>query len=474
MPSNQQESLARPLRHSGEVWSSRLVAGQRDLAHQLATVLCPQTSAAGIGQAGDWLLAADGTAVMYPWSFKATDMITQGPAEWGYDPVTLSPLAGSTRPVDLSANRAYLTSDGRIVETAAGGPLPSDSHALSEQTVWFLPRPPDFHPVLLVSESETLEEGTGFICAGAWIMFYTNPEALWPGHLIVSFGVRVARSWKSGMLKADSLYTSGREIALYRRNTQCLRQFERALCEVAGLPILETEGQVVRIESAGNQVAHWLADGRCFRLPVSTPYTVGSSVPAGVGHILQLRHQSLQGGDWWRGRPWGAAGLPIWVFRPHFFSFSVRDEQVAAVSREEGGKLRAKLEFGQNSRAESLYWEWQAMAERQQGTETMARGILGFTAAGQTKQVNALETYVTVCGPWLAVVETSLDVVDPSAFRRVTDFIVRERPAGLRVFTAGTDESFTVPEAQRIYLNTGEMALLDGDPAGAPAIPLGY
>lgn len=471
--SNQLEESTKPLLYSGSAWHNRLIEDQLPLARQAASLFSPLTSAAYFDEIGNWISGVPGCPIFYPWAFKPTDVQVQGPDFWGYDAVTGRPVFSERQPTDVSRAHAYLTDDRRVVETQAGdvNSLPTDL-ILSDQTVWFLPRPADFHPVVLIAESGTLVEGTGFICAGNWVMFYANPLTLWPEGVIVSQSVRIARSWKSSTLKADNLHTSGREIALYRRNTQNLRQFERAICEIAGLPLLDVEGVLVRMETGGNQTIHWLDDGRSFILPGDSPYTLGQVVPANSGHILQLRHQALNGANWWRSRPWQATGIPIFVFRSNFFGFAIKDEMTAAFSLEDGPALRARLAIGQDPAAEDLFWTWQAGQERRLGTEILARGLLGFTAGGQTKPANPLEVFAQPLGPWLAVVETSLDLVDPRAFQEVADFIERERPAGMQVYLAGSSQAFTVPEFYAMYLTTGE--LTDIEPQVALAMPLGY
>ena len=159
------------------------------------------------------------------------------------------------------------------------------------------------------------------------------------------------------------------------------------------------------------------------------------------------------------------------LVRLNFFGFSLRDEMVQSYSEADGIAVRARLALNQDDRAEDLYWQWQHDQERTQGTEILA-DICGFTAAGQTGQENALGLYASVMGPWLAVIETSLDLVDYPAFRRVMDFVERERPAGMQVYVAGSGASFTVPEYHAIYLNTGEVVDIASDVV--LAMPLAY
>lgn len=469
----QLEAGSKPLLPCGSVWYNRLVEDQLPLAREVALLLNSSRLATDFDELGNWLSGAPGSPVLYPWSFSPADVQLQGPANWGYDPLTNQPLTAPLPPTDISRPHAYLTDDGRIVETQTGDPdsLPADI-TLAEQTVWFLPRPQDFHPVMMISVSQTLTEGPGFVVAGNWVMLYQNPQQLWPEGVIPAWCIRVARSWKSSSLRVDNLRTAGREIARYKRASQNLLQFERALCEAAGLPILEADGLIVRQETGGNQVIHWLEDGRSFTLPVSSPYQPGSVVYAGSGHILQLRHQSLQGVDWWRGRPWGAAGLPIFVFRPNFFGFSIKDQTVGSWCTSDGQGLRGRMAFDQDPQLEDQFWDWQAAQERRLGVETLAAGLLGFTADGQTGTANPLEVFTGVYGPWLAVVETSLDVVDPRAFNELLSFIDRERPAGMQVFLTGTSEAFTSPSYYSVFLETGQLVEIETDVV--PAIPLGY
>lgn len=479
----QVEEQSRPLFHSGQVWRERLVEEQLPLARQMAMLLTSVSTSHAFYEAGSWLDGKEGVPQLYPWRFLPSDVLVQGPAYWGYD-VEGKPRFGEPTLDDLSRSRAYLMADGRVVESRAGDatsiPAPAD---LSPQTVWFLPLPEGFRPVSLVSLVGTLLEGSGFICAGNWILLYQNPLELWPNGIAVATCVRTKASWKSTTLRANRLHTSGRDLALYRRNSQNLKQFERALCEVAGIRVLDQDGLVVRMETGNNVIIHWLDDGRSFTLPVASPYTTGALVPAGSGHILSLRHQGLQGDLWWQGRPWGSRGIPIFEFRPGFYGFSLKDETVGAFAMADSFALsgiafsgeslvygetpfvysgdpiglRARLALEQDAEAEDAFWLWQADQERRLGAETFARDVLGFTESGETKPVNALGVFAGIYGPWLAVVETSLDEVDPIAFQEVSDYIERERPAGMQVFLAGTSLSFSSPEFYAVYLNTGEL-----------------
>ena len=494
----QVEEQSRPLTHAGQVWRERLNADQLPLARQMAALLNSVSTANAFYEAGAWLDGREGVPQLYPWRMSSAEIQVQGPGYWGYDSEG-QPRFGVPTLEDLSRARAYLTADGRIIETATGDPntLPEDIE-LSPQTVWFIPKPEEYRPVTLISPGQTLVEGTGFLCAGNWIMLYQNPLDLWPDLLVVSTAIRTARSWKSTTLRANHLHTSGKELALYRRNSQNLKQFERALCELAGLRILEQDGLIVRQETGNNVVVHWLEDGRCFTLPVTSPYEPGSIVPAGSGHILRLRHQQLQGDMWWQGRPWGAAGIPIFVFRPGFYGFSIRDELVSAYAHAEyaptapltfegdlitySGEgivygtgpavLRGRLALMQDEDAEAAYWAWQAAQERRLGTQTFARDILGLTDEDPLNTVNALGVFASIYGPWLAVVETSLDAVHPVAFREIMDYISRERPSGMQVFLAGSGQSFSAPEFYSVYLNTGELVQID--PEVLLALPLAY
>jgi hypothetical protein len=483
---------SRPLKYAGQVWHERLVVEQLPFARQMASLLSVAGIANTVDCLGSWVSGEESNAEFYPWSVKPADVLVQGPATWGYDPETLMPKRGAASYSDLSRSRAYLTADGTIIETTTGDidTLP-EGLTLAEQTVWFIPRPTGTRPVMLISEKLTLVEGTGFILSPSWILLYRNPFDLWPDGTVVSMSARLRRSWKSTTLKADHLFTSGREVAKYKRNTQNLKQFELALCELAGLPVLDREGYVVKIETCGSQILHWLDDGRSFELPIESPYVVGSLVPAHSGHILQLRHEGFQGEDWWRSRYWGARGIPIFMLRPNFYGFAVKDEYVPAVSYDDDGALRAKLIFNQDPEAENRFWSWQAAQEKKLGVQTFAVDILGLDsdyepllqtnghpvyqgAAGGAYEgdpiyvrkaqdpqlVNGLEVFMSTYGPWFAVVETSLDKVNRVAFNEVMDFVERERPAGMQVFVAGTSSSYSVQELYDVYLNTGELVEL--------------
>lgn len=440
--SQQIEDVTKSLRYCGRIWSDRLVEEQKPLARQIAS-LFPR-AADLVVQAGEHALGYSDCTALHVWTYLPEELQVQGPERR-----PINELTGGT-------DRPFLTRAGWLAVIPAGNPasVPTD-FPLAEQTVWFLPRPPQLHPTLLISERGILCEGAGFRCLGAWLVFFENPRDLWPEGVIISRSRYVSPSWKSTTLGADRLRSSGREITRYRRQTQNLRQFERALCEVAGLPLLETDGTVVHLEVTPDYSLHWLEDGRSFLLPGPSPYHVGSQVSAGSGHILHLRHQALQGSDWWRGRPWTAAGIPLFVFRPGFFGVSIKDLMVPAISYEDTQGLRGRLVLG--CPEEEAFWEWQARQERRlaPGSAGLAE-ILGFTEPGQSSMVNALELFVRVYGPWLSVVETTLDLVDPQAFEAVKNFIERERPAGSLHFLRGHSRPYGDDLYQEIALATGE------------------
>lgn len=502
------DQKARPLLPAGQAWYERIVDDQLPLVRQVASILDQVNAGLNFDSIGDYLSGVSGGSSMFVWSFKAADVTIQGPPLWGYDGTTLKPSRDQPAITDVSRARAYLTATGEVVETETGDvdSLPSEI-VLSEQTVWFVPAPPDHKPCALISEIMTLFDGAAFLSSGRWLLFFVNPFELWPDGVVVSYGVRTKNSWKSSTLRADRLYTSGIEVAKYKRDSQNLKQFERALCEVAGLKILDRDGLVVRQETGNNMVIHWLDDGRSFTLPVYSPYLPGSVVEAGSGHVLQLRHQDLQGTDWWRSRPWGAIGLPVFAVRPGFYGFSFPDRECPVVFYEDGDAMRAKLVIDQDEEAETLFWDWQAAQERRMGVQTLATYVLSasdevdqividseavqpllaadgsqiFDASGNTLYVavstdfqirSALGTIASVFGPWLAVVETSLDANDPRAFRELVDFVNRERPAGVQVYCVGTGGSFEAPQFYDVYLDTGELVAMDSNTV--LALPLGY
>ncbi len=490
---------AKPLIPSGQAWYERIVDEQLPLVRQVASILDQVNAGLAFDTIGDYLSGVPGGSSMFVWSFKASDVTIQGPPLWGYDSSTLQPRLAQPAITDISRARAYLSSTGEVIETEAGDAdsLP-EGLVLAEQTVWFMPAPEDHKPCALVSETMTLFDGSAFMSSGKWLVLFVNPLELWPDGVVVSYGVRSKHSWKSSTLRADQLFTSGIEIAKYKRDSQNLKQFERALCEVAGLKILDEDGVVVRQETGNNLVIHWLEDGRNFTLPVYSPYIPGSVVEAGSGHVLQLRHRDLQGTDWWRARSWGSTGLPVFAVRPGFYGFSFPDKECPVLLDEDEAGLRAKLVVDQDLEAENLFWAWQAAQEKRMGVQTLAVDILGadadfmqplldsegnpiLSAGGNPLYVsedtsllthNALGLMATVCGSWLAVVETPLDAYNPRAFRELVDFISRERPAGVQVYCVGTGGSFSSPQFYDVYLDTGELVTMDS--STVLALPLGY
>lgn len=439
------KDMAKPLRYSGEIWSQRLDKSQQPMVRQLVGLFLGSAEDR-MYQASKWVLGEETTATLFVSRFRPVDVLPQ----LGVD-------SGRT-----DIDRGYFLEDGRIIDVAAGTSfVPPVGAALSAQACWILPRPAGRHPVLLISEKDTLVEGTGFVIAGRWMVFFTNPEELWPDGVMVGRALMNRRSGKASALADAELETSGRQIALYRKKTQNIRQFERALCEVAGLPVLDEDGVIVAMERGPAGIIHWLDDGRSFILPGDvSPYEPGTTVRAGSGHVLSLRHSALQGPSWWEGRPWAAEGIPLFVFRPGFYGISIKDEYVGALAyRDGGGGLRARLFLGQEG--EDEFWTWQAAQEILQppGVVGLA-ALLGLSAEGDTCRVNALDLFLRVCDTWAGVIETTLDQTDPKAYRRVLDFVERERPAGSAFFVRGS--KFDDLNVYAVFLDTGEQVVVDG------------
>ncbi len=479
----------------GQVWSDRLVPEQQKLARAMASLTNRLIAAQQISLLASHGVATRGLATFTALEFSLAELVVQGPGVWGYDPETGQP--SSTLPVlrDSGLPRPWLLEDGRIVESIPGDDLTLPDYDLCPQTVWFIPNPLPASPVLFWAVNQQLVEGQGFLVRGNWIALFQNPLQLWPDGVIPCMAVPRNRSWRSGALRADAFYGHGRLLSRYQRNNQTPKALELALCELAGLPVLETEGVVTHIELVEGLVYHQLADGRRFVLPGSTPYAVGSTVPALDGHILRVRSELTHGSRWWANRYWGAAGSPIHIFRPGFYGFTIRDQEVPVEFSESQGQNRAKLILNQDPTAEDLYWSWQEEQEDRMAVETWAEDVIGLdeddlqpvlqgdgtpvlqadgdpifaTEPTGTLTRNALELFAGVCGTWLGVVETSLDLYDPAAFRRILDYAARERPSGMLLYVAGQGVSFTDPQQFDSYVQTGVFQPAASEPV--PCLP---
>jgi len=487
------DETGQQLRIPGQFWSDRLVEGQQDLVRAMASLSTRLTKAQRFAGLSAYGAAYRGLPAFDVLFFAQADLVIQGPDTWGYDPETGEPLILDPTPEVSGKRRPWLLADGRVVESEPGEVLTLPVEPLHEQTTWFVPNLDQAAPSLIWAETKILVEGQGFLNRGAWLVLFENPLELWPdGHLPCMATPR-RQSWRSGALRADFLQASGRKLGKYQRNNQTPKALELALCELANIPILETEGIVAKIEQAEGLIRHWLTDGRQFTLPGATPYAVGSLVPANDGHILRIRCEATHGENWWSSRYWGVNGVPIHIFRPEFLGFAIKDEVVPLEISLADTLVRARLVLQldvDGTTAANTYWAWQKAQENRMESEAWAVNALqidpsdlepALEANGSpmlqtdgdpimisstegTLMRNALGSFASVCGSWFGVVETSLDIHDPVAFSRIMDYAERDRPSGMLLYFAGQSAAYTNANLFAEYVDTGILQLDKIDP----------
>lgn len=462
------------LRHSGPVWSDRVHDSQRKFVRQLSLLADNGNSRIELEAIGAWLIGQDPIRGEKNWSFSLADTRIVGPGQWGY--ISFGP---GTTPHAIPGDSIVVAStgedlplvmeDGDVFVIPAGGISPDDvimgalvvNHngsdyvllmdngfaialdtilsepatvVISQETAWFLRAPAGFEPIALETAKGDLLEGSGFRVVNGWIVLRDNPWDLWPNGVAHA----TASRWRSACprhraLRTDRMRGSGYHVAAYKRRSQSVSMFGKAIAEMAGIPVFDNDGVVSRIFQSPVGWVHHLTDGTRFILPANGGYQVGSQVFAGTigGDLVSVRSLQTHGEDWWRARPWGEVGIDISVFRPGFTGFRIRDEALVAISYEdEDGGLRARVQFGQDPTEESRYWAWQAKTERLSGVETFARDVLGFTAPGQSTQINPMEIWARMMGSYLIVIESPIHRYDSGIFREMRDFIDREKPAG--------------------------------------------
>lgn len=305
----------------------------------------------------------------------------------------------------------------------------------ASESAWFLKLPAGILILALETEIGDLVEGTSYFQVDGWLVLRHDPYQLWPdGIAHATATMRAPDSPKHYPLKTDRSKAPGRWVANYKRQSQSPGSFIRALAEVAGLPIYEEDDQILQIEPAGTGFRYHTVAGNAYVLPGPPAYEVGAFLEKGdyPRRLLDLRCLALQGIDWWDGRSWYDQGIEISMIRPGFQGFYIGHVIALAESYADpvDGRLRARIGFNHDLAEEERFWTWQASMERYLGTETFARDVLGFTAAGDSKWVNPLQVYAKIYGPWLWVVESPLARYHSGIWKEIRDFAEREKPSG--------------------------------------------
>ena len=300
-----------------------------------------------------------------------------------------------------------------LFQTAPGGTLAlwsgADMEEMYRQTShaimshWILDLPANYSPRMLLTSRGVLVAGAGFHVRGDKMIITQDPAVLWPGNVVVSLGGKFTGGvCRSDVLRADRIKSSGIEVARYLRQDQSIKSFERALQEIAGLPV--TESRLVRIEpQAGKLILHF-EDGTALTLS-------GTRLKVGQKANLLLRCLPHAEG-WTRSISFPIPSSTFYPVGDDAPSFS-RDP-IAVTRRLTGVEVdlgHEKLEMWLKDH-DPLLGEYTGLNIDQTGTIDL--------------QESLLQRY----GRRIIVVDTSLAIHDPLSWKSVKDFALNNRPAG--------------------------------------------
>lgn len=359
-------------------------------------------------------------------------------------------------PQNLNANYApyedgsvlYGSAEGEsfILTDGAGNALRDDDYPddgyiiLSPHSVWSLAIPEGIRPLELTTSKGPLFEGSGFRWSQGFLMLYDDPVSLWPDRVVKAKQVLVDRlPARHYPLRVDDHRTRGKDVAAYLRHSRGLRSLFRACVDVAGQTYIDEADTVSYVESHNLNSLVVLASGRVAVLSNGAPLEAGDRVESSsvLGNTLQLRSEATHGKDWFRNRPWSLVGIDSGIFWPGHPGIAIRDEILTAEAYLSGGELRARILFNQDPVKEQALWQALDAAEDITGLRR-AETLFGMEEDGQLVDVNPLELLLRVVGGYAFAIEGSLGSYDPGAWRRIRDFLDREKPAGSVAILAPT------------------------------------
>lgn len=201
--------------------------------------------------------------------------------------------------------------------------------------LYFIPVPLNITPISITTKYRELTIGCSFRAGPGYILLFEDPVSLFPNNLITFRSVLQSKSHTMDYTyQVDNIYSDGRYIAAYMRQTHSASALRLALAEVAGLPILFSDSVLQQVISNYDCTIYEF-DSQVITVPSfieHTALTVGESYAAGTifgeEYIKIYSASNVSDTPWYRTSDlddvWSSDGLSLQNISP-FSGVIVKD-----------------------------------------------------------------------------------------------------------------------------------------------------
>ena len=295
---------------------------------------------------------------------------------------------------------------------------------------YLLPFDTDLIPSVIVTATRDLTLGLDFRLGDRCLLLEESPATLFPDNIML---IRTAATRRRAVLSytwgVDELYSSGRYVAAYLRQSQSLRAFELAVAEVAGAVILPWDSTLL-----GHTGNFYTFEAGVLEVPYThTPLTVGASYEAGhiVGGVVKL-YAGYQG-DWFRQVSW-ASGLSLDTLTP-FQGVTFPDRLCRAYEQGttdiEGDTLsNIRIDVDGTTEAQDAFWAHVMASEKTAGW--FLNTVVGLLAPAAQIAILTTSYSSPVAWYWTATYQLA-------DFTSRTDVYIVDTANGIDVNVSGMD-----------------------------------
>ncbi len=339
---------------------------------------------------------------------------------------------GSPLMAGIAGNPPVATEEGYLVT----GSEPVPAVPLNLDTLWLVPVDDFLFPSSLRGKDGLLHEGEAFWSWPGLLVFRVDPfDQFGSKGFECAAGRMILPSSRRTVAGIDARMSSGVRVARYKRYDQSPAFLERALAEIASIPIVEEDGYVVSIIPEGCEFSCVTDDaGRTYSMPSPLcPESPGSKIDAGdpLFHAIRRVSSRYPGHMWWRGRGWidGIPASRLFGYPGKDIFFNEGSVQAEGYADPEDGKTRVRI-FPDGAEREDVvaFWDWYASVERAQGVEALSERI--GVGPGKTVLVDALDIFLPPLEKWAVVYETTAWKIGDSTMNTLRGFVEENAPAG--------------------------------------------
>lgn len=294
--------------------------------------------------------------------------------------------------------------------------------------------PTGIEPICIRGKDKELISGITFRAANGFLVFDEDPLEIFESNIMhVRSGWREHRCIHSYTMKLDGVYTSGFYVAEYLRKNHSAKAMERALAEIAGIPILPSDSFLNKTYSSPNGDRIYEFEDYVVRVPhyiYHTELQPGNFYEAGtiIGDYVHIYTAPSVSDTWHQNLDW-EDGLSLDGLCP-FSGLVVPNRMIVfdAVNST-GGNYHYRPHIEGDEDTLQSYWNFIENGEKSTGNYLQD----AFSAPyPNDKYANALDFYFEhLLGDRAMVFDLQTENLGSHTHNNVLAFIKRELPVGV-------------------------------------------